>query len=368
MEVVDIPWIVRAELLKVSMPFVRPFTSSNGTMTHRTAVLLKLTDQSDNVGWAECGADDSPYYLPESPSTAWNALENIAIPGFLETGALDEPAMALHPMARAAAVGALLDLTATRNNVGFVDLIGSTRARIEVGAVLGSNESLESLLNEAELYASQGYRRLKLKIHPGFDVVPLAALRHAYPDLALAVDANGSYTPADQPVLASLDQFALSFIEQPFAAPDLENHAHLASLIATPLCLDESLTDGETIATAIRTGATAMVTIKAGKLGGADRAMEIAALCEATGVPAWIGGLLETGIGRVHSIALGALPGCTLPADLSASERYFSQDLVSPPFELDNGHLTPSRASTDQLIDQSALEQYTVEQKTFERV
>lgn len=368
MDRVDIPWIVEAELIKVSMPFVRPFITAHGAMTHRTAVLLKLTDQSDNVGWAECGADESPYYLPESPDTAWEALENIALPGFLSSGTMDEEAMASHPMARAAAMGALLDLTATRNRVGFVDLIGATRDRVEVGAVIASTASPESMLDEAASYVANGYRRLKLKIRPGFDVEPLAALRKAHPELALAVDANGSYSPSDHATLIALDQFGLSFIEQPFAAPDLEDHARLAISMDTPLCLDESLTDSESITAAIRLGATAMVTIKPGKLGGPDRAMEIAAFCEATGVPAWIGGLLETGIGRTHSLALAALPGCSLPADLSGSDRYYENDIVTPPWTLDDGHLIPTHQPTDQLIDREALGQYTVRNKTFERV
>ena len=368
MEVVDIPWIVEAELIKVSMPLVRPFTTAHGRMTHRTAVLLKLTDQSDNVGWAECGADFSPYYLPESPDTAWDALEHIAIPGFLQEGSMDEEAMALHPMARGVAIGALLDLTATRNGVGFVDLIGATRQRVAVGAVLGSAATINELLHEAQGYAAAGYRRLKLKISPGFDVEPLTALRSEFPEMALAVDANGSYTPSDQTTLLRFDEFGLSFIEQPFPAPDLEDHAHLATVLETPLCLDESLTDADSIAHAIRIGATSMVTIKAGKLGGTDRAMEVVAFCEATSTPAWVGGLLETGVGRTHSLALAALPGCTLPADLSGSARYFEEDIVVPSWTVDNGHLTPTRLPTDEIIDQELVSQYTVQKKIFERV
>jgi O-succinylbenzoate synthase len=192
MDVVDVPWVIRAELIEVRIPLVRPLTSADSSMTHRNAVLLCLTDQSDNQGWAECGADNSPYYLPESSATAWDALENIAIPNYLQSGNLDEDAFALQPLARSTALGALLDLTAARNNIGFSQLIGGTLPHVEVGAVLGKNDDLEGLLSEASAYVDAGYRRLKLKISPGFDQEPLRELRNAFSDMDLAADANGS--------------------------------------------------------------------------------------------------------------------------------------------------------------------------------
>lgn len=368
MDVVDIPWVVEAELTEVVLPLVRPLASANGTMTQRTAVLLRLTDQSENEGWAECGADYSPYYSPESPATAWKALETIAIPGFLRSGDLDEDALATHPMARATALGALLDLTAARNNIGFSSLIGATRTKVEVGAVLGANHDMPSLLEEASRYVSAGYKRLKLKISPEFDLKPLTALRALFPDLQLAADANGSYTPSQWGALQPLDDLDLAFLEQPFPAGDLEDHADLARRIKTPICLDESLTDVTSVAAALDKGAASIVTIKPGKLGGADKAMEAIALCEALGVPAWIGGLVETGVGRTQSLALAGLPGCTMPADLSASHRYFARDLVTPPWTVDDGYITPLASPTTSIIDKEAVSAFSVRTKTFERV
>jgi len=369
-DVVDIPWVVEAELVEVVLPLVRPLASATGTMTERTAVLLRLTDQSENEGWAECGADYSPYYSPESPATAWEALETIAIPGFLQSGDLDENALADQPMARATALGALLDLTAARNNVGFSDLVGATRGKVEVGAVLGRNDDMPSLLEEAARYVNSGYKRLKLKISPGFDLKPLQKLRSQFPDIQLAADANGSYSIKETDMLRALDELGLAFLEQPFeAGDDLKDHVKLASTIETPICLDESLTDVTTIAAAIDLGATSIVTIKPGKLGGADRAMEAIALCEALGVPAWIGGLVETGVGRTQSLALAGLPGCSMPADLSASHRYFSRDLVAPPWTVDDdGHVTLLASPTTTIIDEDAVSVFSVRRKTFQRV
>ena len=367
MDVVGVPWVIRAELIEVRIPLVRPLTSADSSMTHRNAVLLCLTDQSDNQGWAECGADNSPYYLPESSATAWEALENIAIPDYLQSGNLDEDALALQPLARSTALGALLDLTAARNNIGFSQLIGGTLPHVEVGAVLGKNDDLEGLLSEASAYVDAGYRRLKLKISPGFDQEPLRELRNAFGDIDLAADANGSYHPDDIGVLESLDELELSFLEQPFPSPGWGAHTTLESQIQTPICLDESLTSPAQIAHAINIGATSVVTIKAGKLGGTDRAMEAITLCEAQGVPAWIGGLVETGVGRTHSVALASLPGCTMPADLSGSNRYFARDLTSP-WATEAGLLFPLGSPTASSVNKDAIDEFSVRRKSFERV
>jgi O-succinylbenzoate synthase len=243
-----------------------------------------------------------------------------------------------HPMARSALEAAIWD--AELRNVGrsLADSLGATRTRVPAGVAVGLMDSIPELLDAVGAYLDLGYLRVKLKIQNGWDLAPVQAVRRQFGDIPLQVDANMAYSAADHDHLAGFDEFDLLMIEQPLARDDLEGHANLAREIQTPICLDESITSTEAAVTAIELGACSVINIKPGRVGGLLEAVRLHDFCVDNGIPAWCGGMLESGIGRAANLALAALPGFTLVGDLSASSRYFSQD-ITPPFELDNGHI-----------------------------
>ncbi len=243
-----------------------------------------------------------------------------------------------HPMAKAAIEAAVLDAELRAAGVSLATHLGAVRDRVPAGVAVGIVTSIDALVATVGALVDEGYPRVKLKIEPGWDVEPVRAVRSTWPDLALQVDANSAYTPADTDHLRALDAFGLLLIEQPFAEDDLDGHAGLAAAIETPVCLDESITSARTAQDAIERGACEVVNLKAGRVGGILEAIRIHELCLDRGVPMWCGGMLETGIGRAVNAALAAMAGFTLPGDLSASSRWFRHD-VTEPFVLDDGHL-----------------------------
>jgi O-succinylbenzoate synthase len=243
-----------------------------------------------------------------------------------------------HPMAKAALEMAVLDAELRASGVSLAQRLGAVRTTVECGVAVGIADSVPELLDEIDGYLAAGYRRVKLKIRPGWDIEPVAAFRQRFGDVALQVDANGAYTLADATLLGALDAFDLLLIEQPLAQDDLIGHAGLARLIATPICLDESITSARVAREAIELGACSIVCIKPGRVGGYLEAARVHDVCRDHDVAAWCGGMLETGLGRSANLALAALPGFTLPGDLSASNRYFARDLTAP-FVLADGHL-----------------------------
>jgi O-succinylbenzoate synthase len=242
-------------------------------------------------------------------------------------------------MAKASIETALLDAELRARGVSLAQYLGAVRGVIECGVSVGISNSIAHLLSEVQEHVEQGYRRVKLKIAPGWDVEPVRAVRRAFGDeLALQVDANTAYTPDDIPYLRELDEYRLATIEQPFSPDHLIAHAELAHQMETPVSLDESITSVEAARDAIRLGACSIINIKPGRVGGYRKAKEIHDLCADLGVPVWCGGMLETGIGRAGNIALAALPNFTLPGDISASARYYQEDLT-PAFRLESGRL-----------------------------
>jgi O-succinylbenzoate synthase len=241
-------------------------------------------------------------------------------------------------MAKAAVETAVLDAELRAENRTLARELGAVRDRVPCGVSVGIMDSIGELLDAVGGYLDQGYLRIKLKIQPGWDLDPVRAVRERFGDILLQVDANTAYTQADARHLARLDPFGLLLIEQPLDEEDVLGHADLARQISTPVCLDESITSARTAAAAIRLGACAVVNIKPGRVGGYLEARRIHDVCLANDIPVWCGGMLETGIGRAANLALAALPGCTLPGDTSASDRYFRTDITKP-FTLDNGHL-----------------------------
>ena len=247
-----------------------------------------------------------------------------------------------HRMAKAALETALLDAQLRASGESFGRFLGAARDRVPCGVSVGIMDSIPRLLDAVEGYLDEGYVRIKLKIEPGWDEEPVRAVRERFPDVLLQADANAAYTLRDAPRLARLDPFELLLVEQPLPEDDLAGHAELARRIRTPVCLDESITSARIAADAIARGATSIVNVKPGRVGGFLEARRVHDVCAAHGVPVWCGGMLETGIGRAANLALAALPGCTLPGDTSASARYFAEDITEP-FVLTDGHLPVPR-------------------------
>lgn len=333
------------ELRRVGMPLVSPFRTSFGTETDRDILLVRVvTDAAE--GWGECVAMADPRYSSEYTDAAADVLRRFLIPAVAAVPRLDAyavgPALAQfkgHRMAKAALETAVLDAELRGQGRPLARELGAVHARVPCGVSVGIMSSIGELLDAVGGYLEAGYRRIKLKIEPGWDVEPVRAVRERFgDDVPLQVDANTAYTLADARHLARLDPFGLLLIEQPLDEEDLLGHAELARRIGTPVCLDESITSARTAAAAITLGAAAIVNVKPGRVGGYLEARRIHDLCAAHGVPVWCGGMLESGLGRAANVALAALPGFTLPGDTSASDRYYRTDLTAP-FVLSDGHL-----------------------------
>lgn len=333
------------ELRRIALPLVTPFRTSFGTQTARDVLLVRVRTRECD-GWGECVAMEEPLYSSEYVDGAAAVLRAHLLPRVFALDDVRAPAIAPalaavkgHPMAKAAIEAAVLDAELRVDGTRLVDRLGGVRDAVDAGVSVGIMGSVGELLDAVAGYLEQGYRRIKLKIEPGWDVEPVQAVRTRFGDaVPLQVDANTAYGLDDAPHLARLDPFDLLLIEQPLDEEDLLGHAELARLIRTPVCLDESITSARTAAAAIELGACSIVNIKPGRVGGYLEAVRVHDVCAGHGVPVWCGGMLETGIGRAANVALAALPGFTLPGDTSASDRYFETDITEP-FVLDDGRL-----------------------------
>jgi O-succinylbenzoate synthase len=341
------------ELRRIRLPLVTPFRTSSGSITDREILLVKVTTP-ESEGWGECGALAEPTYTAEYVEGAHHVLRRYLVPALLDAAAAGAgtgtaftaagvgPALAFvkgHRMAKASLEMAVLDAGLRARGQSLASFLGGTRKRVEAGVSVGIMGSVAELLDAVAGYVEAGYRRVKLKIEPGWDIEPVGAVRQRFGDgLALQVDGNAAYRLHDTPALAQLDSFGLLLIEQPLPDDDIAGHAELARLIATPICLDESIESAQQAAAAIDAGACAIVNIKAARVGGYLEARRVHDVCAARGVPVWCGGMLETGLGRAANVALASLPNFTLPGDLSASDRYYHED-ITPPFVLEDGCL-----------------------------
>ncbi|MCS0603464.1 o-succinylbenzoate synthase [Streptomyces sp. LP11] len=327
------------------MPLVAPFRTSFGTETSRDVLLVRVVTP-EGEGWAECAAMSEPRYCSEYVDGAQDVLRRFLIPALPKSGvAAAAVGRALapftgHQMAKSALESAVLDAQLRASGDSFASHLGAAHDRVPCGVSVGIMDSIPQLLDAVEQYVAEGYLRIKLKIEPGWDVEPVRAVRERFgDDLLLQVDANAAYTLVDAQHLARLDAFGLLLIEQPLANDDMVQHAQLAKLLRTPICLDESIESAAHAAAAISLGACSVINIKPARVGGYLEARRIHDLARAHGVPVWCGGMLETGIGRAANVALAALPGFTLPGDTSGSHRYFATDITEP-FVLTDGHLT----------------------------
>ena len=323
-------------LREIQMKLVEPFQTSMGTTTIRRVLLVEAL--VDGVtGWGECVAGENPSYSPETTDTAWLIIsEHIwRLLRGKTFGAASEVWRMLdwvrgHNMAKGAVEAAVWDAEAKQRGVSLAQLIGGTRTEIASGVSIGIKASLEELIRAVKVELEAGYQRTKIKIRPGYDLEPVRALRREFPGSKLMVDANSAYSLRDVPLLKQLDDFYLMMIEQPLGWDDLYSHVELQNKLITPICLDECIHTEEQAGAAIRLGACKIVNIKLGRVGGFTQAKRIHDQCEKANIPVWCGGMLESGIGRAHNVALSTLPNFTLPGDVTASKRYWSEDIIEP--------------------------------------
>lgn len=324
------------EIRLVRLPLLEPFETSFGKVDSRLIFLICLKAEGLH-GWGEVVASEQPLYSYETAGTAFHVIKDFFAPAMLAEpiAGLDDLAGRFarfrgHNMAKAGLELAYMDLLAQINKQSLATLIGGERKHIAVGVSLGIQPTPAQLLKRVERYLGLGYQRIKLKIKPGWDVEIVDEVRRAYPNILLSVDANSAYTLADVDHLRKLDDFDLLMIEQPLQSDDIVDHAKLQRLLKTSLCLDESIVSRRHAQAALDLESCRIINLKIGRVGGYSEALAIHDLCVARGIPVWCGGMLESGIGRAHNIALASLRGFTLPGDISASSRYFAADLISP--------------------------------------
>jgi O-succinylbenzoate synthase len=324
------------ELRRVRLPLLERWRTGHGDLDFREVVLVR-TVYEHAEGWGECVAMTEPTYSPEYTEGVLDVLRRHLLPRLYSSqpGGPAEVSQALasikgHYMAKAAIELAVLDAEGRATGQSLANLLGATRVQVPAGVAIGLTGSLAELLDAVERRVKEGYRRVKLKIQPGWDVEPVAAVRQRFGGIALQVDANSTYGPGSADRLKELDDFELLLIEQPLADDDLVGHAELASQLKTPICLDESIVSAASARTALAVGACRVINIKAGRVGGYLEAVAVHDVCAAVDVPVWCGGMLETGIGRAANLALAALPSFSLPGDLSASGRHYREDITEP--------------------------------------
>ena len=329
--------IVSVELIEIRLPLVHFFETSFGRTTERHIILVRVVDQDGADGWGECTAGEGPFYSEEWTATAWFTLKTFLAPMLIgrETGSASDVFELMkhvrgHRMAKASLETACWDLEGKLEGVPLWRYLGGTHAEISCGVSIGIQENVESLLEKIERELSAGYQRIKIKIKPGWDVQVVERVRNRFQDIKLMADANSAYSLSDTALLESLDGFNLMMIEQPLAHDDILDHATLQRHLRTPICLDESIRTPDDARHAIELEACRVINLKLGRVGGHTEAKRVEQVCRERGVPVWCGGMLESGIGRAHNIAMATLAGFTLPGDVSASKRYWAEDIIDP--------------------------------------
>jgi len=332
--------VERIELDLLKLPYVHFFETSFGRAYDRTFILVRAYEVGV-CGWGECVAEEAPLYGSETTETAWHIMKDFLIPLIFRKGIVEPEVFAREAgafrgngMAKAGLELALWDLKAKKAGLPLAKLYGGVREEVAAGVSCGIEDSVPELVARIGSFIEQGYRRIKIKIKPGWDVQAARAVRGAYPDVVLQADANGAYSLADKETLKALDPFRMLLVEQPFPPYDLWDHAKLQKEMTTPLCLDESILSIDTARAAIEMGSCRIINIKVGRVGGPAEMRKIHDYCQAHDVPVWCGGMLESGVGRAHNIHIASLPNFKLPADLSASRRYYKEDIIEPPIEL----------------------------------
>jgi o-succinylbenzoate synthase len=324
-------------LREIHLHLLTPFETSMDRVTDRRILLAELHTDNNVSGWGECTAGETPYYCPEDTETAWHIITNFVWPRLkgreLNSAADVWPLLAQirgHNMAKATVETAAWDAEAKLKNIPLWKLIGGERQEIPCGVSIGIKDSLDELSDTVKKELAAGYQRIKIKIRPGQDVAPVRRLRQDFPRIKLMVDANSAYRAEDLPLLKQLDAYYLMMIEQPLGWDDLFGHVVIQKNLQTPICLDECIHTYEQAEAAIALGACKIINIKLGRVGGLLQARRIHDLCQQHNIPVWCGGMLESGIGRAQNIAMSTLPNFSLPGDVSASARYWREDVISP--------------------------------------
>ena len=339
--------IKEINIRKMKMNMKDPFTTSFGTFQEKEFLLLEVKDELGNAGWGELIAFSAPWYSEETVGTSLHIIETFLIPLVLGVK-IEHPVQVSeifsgirrNNMAKSAIEGAVWDLYAKRNKITLAEALGGKIEKIEVGISIGIEEDIVDLVRKVGGFIQEGYKRIKVKIKPGYDVEVMRELRRNFPDIPLMADANSAYTLEDIDVLKQLDQFNLMMIEQPLASDDIIDHAVLQKAITTPICLDESIHSLEDTRKAIELGSCKIINIKIGRVGGLTEAKKIHDYCQLRDIPVWCGGMLESGIGRAHNVALTTLPNFILPGDTASSSRYWDEDIITPEVVAIDGYIT----------------------------
>jgi O-succinylbenzoate synthase len=350
-----------------------PFETSFGKLQERRIILVEVNSEG-STGWGEVTALEGPFYNSETTDTAWIVLRDFLAPLLLGNelqAAVDVPNLLLavrgHEMAKAAIENAIWDLEAQQRGVSLARLLGGTLNEIPCGVSIGIRRDIDGLISSVERELAAGYQRIKIKIKPGNDLEPVRHLRRHFPTLKLMVDANSAYSQSDAEHLRRFDEYDLMMIEQPLEWDDFFQHAQLQSKLKTPICLDESIHNLHQAEAAISLKSCRILNIKLGRVGGHSEARRIQSYCLDHGVPVWSGGMLESGIGRAHNIAMSSLPGFVLPGDVSASQRYWDADIIEPEVEVTSrGTIeVPKSAGIGYKVLQSRIERLTVRHETY---
>jgi O-succinylbenzoate synthase len=337
------------ELREIRLPLIHFFETSFGRTTERRILLARVTDSEGNEGWGECTAGEGPFYSYEWIDAAWSTLHEFLAPMVIghdyenasQVFALMDHVRG-HRMAKAAIETACWDLEAKLAGVPLWKHLGGTREEIACGVSIGIQDTVDILLEKIRKEVNDGYQRIKIKIKPGWDVAVVERVRREFPDIQLMGDANSAYTLKDVPLFKELDRFNLMMLEQPLAHDDIFDHAELQKQIETPVCLDESVKSAEDARNAIGLGSCKIINVKLGRVGGHSVAKQVEQVARENNIPIWCGGMLESGIGRAHNIAMSTLAGFVLPGDVSASSRYWEEDIIEPAVTVSaRGTITP---------------------------
>ena len=364
------------ELREIRLPLIHFFETSFGRTTERRILLVRVTDADGAEGWGECTAGEGPFYSEEWTETAWSTIKTFLAPVVVgkNTPAADATwdlmrAVRGNRMAKAAIETACWDLEARRLDVPLWKHLGGTRREISCGVSIGIQDTPAALIEKIEKELSAGYQRIKIKIKPGWDLEIVRQVRQRFPNIRLMGDANSAYTLADAPLFKQLDQFSLMMIEQPLAHDDVFDHAVLQEQIATPVCLDESIHSSEDAKHALGLQACRIINLKLGRVGGHSQAKQVERVCREGNIPIWCGGMLESGIGRAHNIAMSTLERFTLPGDVSASSRYWEEDIIDPPVTVStSGTITaPDGPGMGFEVNVDRIEKLTVRKETINK-
>jgi len=362
------------ELREIRLPLIHFFETSFGRTTERRIILARVIDADGAEGWGECTAGEGPFYSEEWAETAWATLREVLAPMVvgheIEDAASTNGLMKKvrgNRMAKAAIETASWDLESKQLGVPLWKHLGGSRAEIPSGVSIGIQDSPDALLEKIETELAAGYQRIKIKIKPGWDLDVVRQVRERFPEILLTADANSAYTLADVALFKALDEFNLMMIEQPLAHDDMFDHAELQKQIKTPVCLDESVRSAEDARHATDIGACRIVNVKLGRVGGHAEAKRLEAVCREHSIPVWCGGMLESGIGRAHNIAMATLAGFSLPGDVSASARYWKEDIIEPPVTVSSrGTIrAPTKAGIGFEVNQSRIDRLTVRSETI---